>query len=368
MSRLKTVKTLLARTFAAAALGGLAVTNSASAQTIDAKLAPSWEFMQKAMPGVPYELLQAACAEKTLTIYQGSWSDAQDAQIKAFEKRFPCINVERFELLANQLRARFQAESRANTNIADIIQDTDTTVLDKEADSSLLLNYTISNDSAFADSQKRKGYWYPLRIAMIGVAWNTDNVTEEEAKLLTDWKGLADPRWKGRAAIVDSGGWFGLSPVYVLWQLHGESFVEKVGQARPRVYPSANVASASLASGDVAVVFTASETGLLPLYQAGAPIRWALPEPSIGIISGQAVSAKAPHLNAAKLYHEYAFTLEGYQAWQALGGAPARLHYQDQRDVAKEPWYHLPTNLMQLDNSGLPKARELFTKYVVDAK
>jgi hypothetical protein len=63
----------------------------ALAQDIDPKLRASWDFMQSAMPGVPYETLKAACAEGRLMVYHGSWTDAQNAQIEAFHKRFPFL-------------------------------------------------------------------------------------------------------------------------------------------------------------------------------------------------------------------------------------------------------------------------------------
>jgi hypothetical protein len=60
-----------------------------SAQPVDPKHAASWQFMQKAMPGVPYSLLKAACDEGSLMVYHGTWLDAQKDQIAAFRKRFP---------------------------------------------------------------------------------------------------------------------------------------------------------------------------------------------------------------------------------------------------------------------------------------
>ena len=45
-------------------------------------------------------------------------------------------------------------------------------------------------------------------------------------------------------------------------------------------------------SGRYFVIFNASETGLLPLLAKGAPIRWSLPEPGIGPMTGQAIPAR----------------------------------------------------------------------------
>ena len=57
-----------------AAMACLLAASSALAQdAIDPKLAVSWKFMQASMPGVPATLLEEACREKTLTVYNGTW-------------------------------------------------------------------------------------------------------------------------------------------------------------------------------------------------------------------------------------------------------------------------------------------------------
>ena len=339
------------------ALAGVIGSASAKAQTVAPALAKSWAFMQEAMPGVPSSLLEAACKEGTLTVYHGTWTDAQEAQVKRFKERFPCVDVKMFELIAAQLREKFLSETRANRFIADIVQDSDPGILDNEARDGILMNYAVSNDKAYADAVKHTGFWYPLRLALVGIAWNTDKVSDAEAAKLADWKNIADPVWKGRSGVVDpSGGGVTFLPWYAWDKLYGPNFFQLVGANKPRIFGGINPAASSLASGDIAVLFNASETGLLPLLANGAPIKWSLPEPGVGPVTGQGIPAHAPHPNAAKLYQEYAFTLEGYGEWQRLGGAPARDGYQDRRDVAKESWYKYPKNFFPYDTADVTNA------------
>lgn len=337
-----------------------------TAQDIDPKLKASWEFMQKALPGVPYAVLRDACAEGALMIYHGSWVDAQNAQIAAFSKRFPCVRVQKFGSTTSELRERFTSEIRAGRHTADIMQDSDPGILDNMAASGLLTEYTITNSGSFPAGTKKEGFWYPLRLALSGIAWNTDLVSEADAKILQDWKGVLDPRWKGRAVVVDptSGGGIVYAPVYAWDQMFGPSFIEQLGTQKPRVVAGINNAAAALAAGDVAVIFNASETGLLPLWQKGAPIRWSLPVPGIGPATGQAIATKAPHPNAAKLYQEYAFAEEGYTAWYLLGGAPARSGLADKRQVASEPWYKYPKEFYSYDAADAnKKSRDIAERF-----
>jgi ABC-type Fe3+ transport system substrate-binding protein len=333
-----------------AAACAFALVNGAGAQQIDPKLAKSWEYMQKEMPGVPYSLLADACKEAQVSIYVGTWADAQASQVKAFEERFPCVKVTRLEISMTQLRERFMAEMRAQRYVADLIQDTDAESLDNYYKDGYVADYVISNDKSYGDKLKRKGHWYPLRIGISGIGWNTDLVSEEDAKILTDWKGMIDPRWKGKAGLIDSGGSSANIPIYLWWKVYGDDFIRKMADnVAPRVFTTAPAATQALASGEVSVLFGPGEGFLPPLYLSGAPVRWSLPEPGAGYITAQAVVKNAPHPSAARLYQEYAFTAEGYRAWQMYGGAPARLNYEDPRDFAKEPWYHLPKTYFEAD-------------------
>ena len=328
------------------------------AQTVDPKLAESWSFVQQAMPNVPYSLLEGACREGQVMIYHGTWADAQDAQIAGFLKRFPCVKVSKFSSTMGELRERFVSEARANRDVADIMQDSDTGSFDVEDKQGMLMHYTISNDKELPDAAKHSGLWYSLRVALVGVAWNTDLVSDADAAILSEWKGLIDPRWNNRGVVVSPEGGVAFLPWFAWDTLYGEDFLKKIGALHPRVAHGINNAAASLASGDVSVIFNASETGLLPLYLKGAPIRWSLPSPGVGPLTGEAIPARAPHPNAAKLYHEYAFTTEGYSLFQKLGGAPTRLGVKDQRKVAGESWYKIPATLWAYDPAAATAAND----------
>ena len=328
-----------------------------AADAIDPALQKSWDFMQQSMPGVPYDLLKAACAEKEITLYAGTWPDAERSQINAFNARFPCVQVHLYIAATPERRQRFLSEQQAGRYIADVLQDTDPGTLDNQAKTGILMNYALSNDKSYGATEKNSGFWYPIRLAVLGLAWNTTLVSDSEAKILSDWKGATDPTWKGRAGVADpSTGGASYLPWYVWPKLYGQEFVEKIGALKPHVFTAVNPAASSLASGDIAVFFGADETAMTTLWASGAPIHWSLPEPGIAVPTGQAVAAKAPHPSAAKLYQEFCFTEEGYGAWQKVGGGPpTRIGFKDQRKVASEAWYHFPTAFYSYETSAATK-------------
>jgi ABC-type Fe3+ transport system substrate-binding protein len=328
--------------------------NAARAQDVDPALADAWTWAQKAMPGISYDILKGACAEGSLMIYSGTWPDATDNVVKHFKEHFPCVkDVQTFVTQTAPRRERFLSEMRANHNIADIIQDTDPGTLEDQAKQGILANYTITNDASFDPAIKHSGFWYPFRASTMGIAWNTDAVTDDEAKAFADWKGILDPKWKGRIGVADpASGGAAYLPWYVWPKILGADFMGKLKELQPRAFVSVNPTIAALASGDIDIYFGADDASLTPVWSQGAPLKWTLPSPGIGVPTGQAISAHAPHPNAARLYQEYTFTEEGYAAWQGIGGGPStRIGFQDQRDVAKQDWYKSPTSLYDYDRT-----------------
>jgi ABC-type Fe3+ transport system substrate-binding protein len=336
--------------------GQPAVTAGASASAAADAL---MDFVRQQMPGVTAQLIQAARAEGTVVVYAGTFTDSTTNLIKGFNRRFPDIKVETFSAGTAELRQRFLAEENAGKHLADTYTETDTGTLRDFATNGRFMNYKISTADAYSPAVTGPGYWYPLRVAMTGIAWNTNLVSDADAKILSDWKGVTDARWKGKGGIVDPAlGGVAYLPFYAWDKLYGGAFVQQVAALKPRVFSSTNPASAALASGDIAVYLNASETGLYPLYLQGAPIKWSLPTPGVGPVTGQGISAKAPHPNAAKLWQEYTFSLEGYKLWQEFTGIPARIGLSDQRKVASESWYKLPTSFFDYDPADATRQSE----------
>jgi len=334
----------------------------------------SLAYLAENMPGVDAALVDQACAEGKLVIYHGAWPQAQKSQIEAFTEAFPCIEVETFSAGVGELRERLLSEQRAGRQYADIYQDTDTATLEKMAEQGLVAEYRVHSDALFGDDEKGAGgSWYPLRRAFIGIAWNEDLVSEEDAAKLASWTGIAEPIWKDRAIVVDpTAGGVGYLPMYYLHKEYGADLFEKIGKNEPRIVTGINNAVASLASGDVSIIFNASETGLLPMYEKGAPIRWSIPEPAIGPITGQIVLSKAAHPAAARLYQEFAFSKAGYGAWQQFGGAPINSNFEDLREVAAEDWYTIPETKFVYRQADANAAKDAvlvdFNKYIATTR
>lgn len=333
MSRTATVTALLLMT------GCLLAACSQSAGSVSQA---SWK---KVLPNVSQKLVSQAEKEGTLTLYTGTWTSSTKAEIAAFNKLFPGIKVQTYENTSSSVTLKFLAEERAGNYVADVFDDADTNDLNAIAKEGLLAKYTVASDADFAGADKDSGYWYALRKAMVGIAWNTDLVSDKQAADLT-WKSATSRTWKGKMGLQQTpdGQDCDISclTMYYWGVTYGDSFLKKVAANDPKWFTSATPAAAALASGNIAILFNASETSLTPLYDQGAPIKWVLPSPGIGQDTAQAVVAHAPHLAAAELYQAYSFSKQGYTIWQKYTGIPTWKGMANQTNVSKESWYATP--------------------------
>jgi len=335
-----------------------APTSSAASAPADPDLAAGLAFAKEQMPGVDEALLEQAKKEGSLTYYVGTFTQSTDSMLAGFKKLFPYITVRTYSAADSALRQKFTSEEDAGHHSADVITSTDPGQLNKLAAGNYFMNYSISNEAKYPKAQSDPGYWYPLRISSVGIAWNSDDVSAADAQILNSWQGITDPRWKGKAGIIDpAAGGLSLLPIYAWEQLYGDSFLKAVAANAPRIYSSATPAADALASGEISVLFTGNETQLNDLYNKGAPIEWADPDPAIGAVTGQAISANAPHPAAAKLFQEYTFSLEGATLWSKFSGLPVREGLDDQRKVASEPWFKAPTKFFDYDPAEVTKGQ-----------
>ena len=298
------------------------------------------------------DLVASAKKEGRVVIYHASGLDETRDWAKGFTEKYG-IEVAQQKLDSYPMFEKFQTEMRAGRGVADLLLVTDPIVFDKASNQKLLLQHVSPDDAKFADNLKKTGQYYPLYTIPMGVAYNPKKVSPEEEQMIQSdpLTALADPRWKGRygTAAITSGGtnyvwWYNLMKNQA--DKYGDGYLKKLAANKPDVYDSKVPLFERLVGGEYAIADVASDTVTGTHYLKGAPIRWAYPNPTPAAVAELAISAKAPHSDAARLFMDWATSLEGQQAWQKYREVlPAHKDAVDQRKVAKETWYKAPQAL-----------------------
>jgi len=306
---------------------------------------------QDSYPTDPAALYEAAQDEGSLVWYTGTPINSAQKMAEAFGEAYPGVTVEVVRLPNLQQMQRFSQESASGRHMADVL------ALDNVSMAALIKNGFIADwkvpsyDDIVPEARMGTQAYAPFYIDT-AILYNTNKVSEEEAKLLAgDWNAILDPRFKGRMAVTNQKCAVCYNAVHMfldpkLADRYGPEFLTKIGEQQPAVYPEINIGVDRVIAGEKDFMVTVFESSVVPKWQEGAPIRWVHPSPTpLSLTSAwSAVSANAPSPNAARLFLDWWMSPEGAKVQQeSYGGRSTLKSVPDNRAFTKEPWYDAVT-------------------------
>jgi iron(III) transport system substrate-binding protein len=298
-------------------------------------------------PSEEAKLYEAAKKEGTVVWYGGAPLDPMRAMADDFMAKYPGVKVEILRLVGVAQYQKFMQETQAKQYIADVLHIGDRPSMVDLVDKELVANWKIPSYDMIPDDAKIKTHSYTAYIIDSTIAYNPTKLTAEEVKILSsDWKGLTDPRFKGRIAMSSqfSGGSIAtiqmfLSPKYK--DRYGMPFLKALAAQKIKIYNDVIIPPDRVVAGEQDIAIFPSEGSLSALYLKGAPIRWIHPKPTSAFGNTWfAVSKFSPHPNAARLFVNWIMSAEGaVTVQQKYNGIPVYKNSKDQRKVAQEKWY-----------------------------
>lgn len=297
------------------------------------------------------DLIAKAKQEGSLMVYHTTVDAGQADYNAKFEQRFPGVKLERFRAPAGPLHERYRTESRAGRGVADIIYASNLSLMKGLVDENLIANYTPAAAPAYPADLKIEGYGYPFYIIRIGsVLYNTDLVNEADAAKLMTWEGVLDPQWKGSILLTNpatAGSQVPLIHMFMegLPQRFGRPFLDKLAAQNPTVLDSAATGSQRVAAGEFAVQVGSADEIVAPLHRNNAPVRLVFPPPTPVGPQVVAVTANAPHPNAARLFMEWSLSAEGQAAHAGSIGPSYLRSVPNPNPITQESWWKEPTEL-----------------------
>ncbi len=234
--------------------------------------------------------------------------------------------------------------------------------------------YKVSTWSSIPDSAKdADGYWYGDYYGVMAFLVNTD----VQPKVPQDWSDLLDPAYKGQVALsgdprVSNQA---IQAVYASSLANGGSldnpqpgldFFAKLNKSGNLVPLISN--NGLVSKGETPVRLTWDYNGLAAIDSFAGNPKATLVVPKTGRFAGvyvQAISAFAPHPNAAKLWMEFLYSDAGQLLWMAGYCHPIRETDLRARNVVPADLSaKLPdvSGAVFPSNDQLAKANDLITK------
>ena len=190
----------------------------------------------------------------------------------------------------------------------------------------LLLPYKVATWASIPDSAKDpQGYWVGDYYGVLSFAVNSDLVKNVPA----DWSDLLKPEYKASVALAGDPRTSNQATqgVYAAGLSTGEKDAAKAGMKGLEFFADLNKAgnfvpaigkAASIAQGTTPILIYWDYNALSARDSLKGNPKVDVVVPKSGIVAGvyvQAISAFAPHPNAAKLWLEYLYSDEGQLGW-----------------------------------------------------
>jgi iron(III) transport system substrate-binding protein len=269
------------------------------------------------------KLIEGAKKEGKMVFYSSLNIEDNNGLLKKFEEKYPFIKTELNRLSADRLLIRFQSEARAKKHAADVLLNggARTYITKKEG---LLMKYVSPESKFYGPGFKDPdGYWTDAYLNAHVLVYNTRMLKAQEVP--RSHPDLLQPQWKGKFAMVSKAyEWF-LKYLKVTGEEQCLQFFKRLAQQKPEFRIGSSQVADLVAAGEHPIGINTYSTNVEDLKTRSAPVEWVPLDPVIATLHPIAVSAQAPHPNAAKLFVDYVLSKEGMTLLRSFKRIPSRL-------------------------------------------
>ncbi len=308
-------------------------------------------------------LIDAANKEAKVVLYSSMDLPVGEKLGKAFEAKYPGIQVQIERSGSERLFQRVAQEFGSNIHAADVINTSDASHIISWKRNGWLAPF-VSEDIAqhfLPQFRDPDGMSATSRIYLSSMAYNTNLVKPEDAP--ASFADLLDPKWAGKM-VKGHPAYSGtiMTATFQIVRELGWEYLEKLSKQRVMQVQSSTDPPKKLSLGERAVMADGNEYGVVLLKEAGQPVEPIYPSEGSPTISGPtAIFATAPHPNAARLFQAWLHTRETQQFF-----ADYTAQYSAHAQVVSKPGRRRISELklMKEDAEGVEKmAEEIKTRY-----
>lgn len=268
------------------------------------------------------QLIEGAKKEGRLLWYTALNINDATMLTKRFEQKYPFIKTEMLRLGGNELLTKILLETQAGAFRADAIEAVGSSghILKKRG---LLEKYVSAEATAYPASMKDPdGTWVSFFINTHVLVYNTNLVKRED--LPRKYEELINPKWNNKIALRDDDfDNFGMM-LRVMGREPGLNFMRRLADQGVVLRNGATLATQGIASGEIPMGMNLYGTRAEEFKKKGAPVNWVPMEFVLATLEPLSVAARAPHPNAARLFHDFLLSKEAQVLMRERNRIPSR--------------------------------------------
>jgi iron(III) transport system substrate-binding protein len=252
--------------------------------------------------------LEAGKKEGKVVWYSSLGLSVAQKVCDAFNKQALGITCELNRDGSQRIFQKVMQEASAGLAVADVVHTSDASHFLDFQKKGMLMRYLPAGAEKFrADFRDKDGLHTVLRGTPYVIAYNNQKVSAADAP--KRWRDLADPRWKGKLVHAHPG-YSGVVLTGITGLLNtqgGWDYYAALAKNNPLVVQSAEDPPMKLAGGEAWVGVT-GEYNVYRTAKKGNPVTIVIPDEGVPFVtSPNAILAKAPHPNAAKVFTDFLF-------------------------------------------------------------
>lgn len=258
--------------------------------------------------------------KETIVWYTSVPIDTAEKIANAFELKYSNISVEIIRNSTFEISQMIYDEIEQKNVKADVLHVADIGIFIDLKNKDYLMEYYSDEYTYYPSQYEDEGYWAAMRVFAIGMAYDADRIKNPPQH----WSDLLDSKWYGKIVLKDlrtAGSQYG--EYYLLRELLGKEFWEKLSVQKPRIHKTYGECAKALLEGDAEIAMEFSAYNIYNYsVKKGTAIRGIYPSEGVPMIPCPvAILKDAPHPNTAKLFLDFALSLEGQEIFQRLSGA-----------------------------------------------
>ncbi|MGH7775290.1 MAG: ABC transporter substrate-binding protein [Candidatus Binatia bacterium] len=222
---------------------------------------------------------------------------------------------------SDKLFARWRQEAKAGLHIADIVHTSEIGhFVSLQKEEALLKYRPKEGDRIDPNFMDKEGFWAVVRASVYVPIYNTIRVKENEAP--QSWVDFLDPKWKDGKLVHAHPAYSGFVSIGLaaMVKQFGWEFFDKLAAQKPRIVQSAVDATNFVVRGEALMSVGGTGYESFGAIRKGEPVQFIYPKEGVPfIVSPQAILAKAPHPNAAKVFTDFTLSKEVQQIFANEG-------------------------------------------------
>jgi iron(III) transport system substrate-binding protein len=310
------------------------------------------------------DLIAAATKEAKVILYSAMDLPVGEKLGRAFEAKYPGIEVQIERSGAERLFQRLEQENASNIHSADVVNSSDASHFISWKANGWLAPFVTEDIAQHFPPEYRDpdGLFATSRIWLCSIAYNTNLVKAADAP--TSFADLLDPKWAGKM-VKGHPAYSGtiMTATFQMVRELGWDYLEKLSKQRVMQVQSSTDPPKKLSLGERAVMADGNDYGVVLLKEAGQPVEPVYPTEGTPTVSGPTgVFNTAPHPNAARLFQAWLHTRETQQFFidftaQYSAHAQVKSTKPGRRNISD-------IKLMKEDAAGVEKmTEEIKTRY-----